>query len=254
MMRSLTILLLFAAVSLYSFAAKDSNTPKLTVAQLESAVAAVHAKPDADAAQQLAGLELNERLSPAAFMRLRLMLPGDLSRQALTALADLSEFLPLPATDIPNTPPLPPAEQRRVIASVVTYVTQTVHQLPNFVSTRATTRFEDRPEGNYSYLPLHFVARSSKSVIYRRWMDKLDIFLVERDAAGLHAQIQGETMGLRLADATYQKLLPEGIPFAQAVKLKPETSTLRVVVIDENSRRIGSITIPASALGGAVSQ
>jgi hypothetical protein len=59
-------------------------------------------------------------------------------------------------------------------------------------------------------------------------------------------------MGLRLESATYQKLLTAGIPFVQLVKLKPGTGTLRVVVIDENSRRIGSLTIPASALGGAL--
>jgi hypothetical protein len=85
-----------------------------------------------------------------------------------------------------------------------------------------------------------------------RWMDKLDIFLIERDDAGLHAQVEGQTMGLRLESATYQKLLTAGIPFVQLVKLKPGTGTLRVVVIDENSRRIGSLTIPASALGGAL--
>jgi len=82
-----------------------------------------------------------------------------------------------------------------------------------------------------------------------RWMDKLDIFFIQRDDAGVHAQVEGETLGLRLKPATYQNLLPAGVPFEHAVRLKPGTASLRVLVVDENSGRMGSVTIPAEALG-----
>jgi VWFA-related protein len=82
-----------------------------------------------------------------------------------------------------------------------------------------------------------------------RWMDRLDIFFLQRDDAGLHTQLEGQTLGLRLKPATYQNLLQSGVPFEQAVQLKPGTASLRVVVVDENSGRMGSVTLPATALG-----
>jgi VWFA-related protein len=83
-----------------------------------------------------------------------------------------------------------------------------------------------------------------------RWMDKLDFFFIQRDDAGIRAQVEGQTLGLRLKPATYQNLLPSGIPFEREVRLKPGTASLRVLVVDENSGRMGSVTIPAEALGG----
>jgi VWFA-related protein len=83
-----------------------------------------------------------------------------------------------------------------------------------------------------------------------RWMDKLDIFFVQRDDAGIRAQVEGQSLGLRLRPATYQNLLSKGIPFEREVRLKPGTASLRVLVVDENSGRMGSITVPAAAMGG----
>ncbi len=83
-----------------------------------------------------------------------------------------------------------------------------------------------------------------------RWMDKLDIFFVQRDDAGLHARVEGQTLGLRLKSTTYEKLVPEGLPFEHFVTAKQGTGSLRVIVVDENSGRMGSITIPFSALIG----
>ena len=81
-----------------------------------------------------------------------------------------------------------------------------------------------------------------------RWMDKLDIFFIQRDDAGLHAQVEGQTLGLRLQSATYQNLLASGLPCERIVPIKPATSSLRILVVDENTGRMGSVTIPASAL------
>lgn len=84
-----------------------------------------------------------------------------------------------------------------------------------------------------------------------RWMDKLDIFFIQRDDAGIHAQIEGQTLGLRLKGETYQRLIPAGVPFAHSVLLKPGVASLRVLVVDENSGRMGSVTIPAASMKGA---
>jgi VWFA-related protein len=82
------------------------------------------------------------------------------------------------------------------------------------------------------------------------WVDKLDVFLIQRDDEGLHARITGQTLTLTLKQATYAKLLQEGIPFDQFVEKKQDTGSVRIVVVDENSGRMGSVTIPAAALRG----
>ncbi len=80
-----------------------------------------------------------------------------------------------------------------------------------------------------------------------RWMDKLDVFFVQRDDAGLHAQVEGQTLGLRLKSSTYQQVLSTGIPYEHLVQLQPGMASLRILVVDRNSGRMGSVTIPVSA-------
>jgi VWFA-related protein len=84
-----------------------------------------------------------------------------------------------------------------------------------------------------------------------RWVDKLDIFLVQRDDEDLHAKVTGRTMSLALKSATYQSLLGTGISFDQFVEAKQETGSIRIVVVDENSSRMGSVTVTGALLRGA---
>ena len=80
------------------------------------------------------------------------------------------------------------------------------------------------------------------------WIDRLEIFLIERDDDTQHAKVTGRTLSLHLRPETYQKVLREGIPFDQALPSKPGSGTLRIIVVDENSGRMGSVTLPANAL------
>jgi len=80
------------------------------------------------------------------------------------------------------------------------------------------------------------------------WTDKLDIFLIARDQATAKARMTGQTLGLRLRPGTNQRVLREGITFEQQVELKPEDGSLRVLLVDENSSRIGTVTLPVTAL------
>jgi hypothetical protein len=83
------------------------------------------------------------------------------------------------------------------------------------------------------------------------WMDKLDIFFIQRDDAGLKAEVEGQTLGMKLRPASYEKLLSGGIPFEHTVAMKPGMASLRILVVDENSGRMGSVTMPGPALVAA---
>jgi VWFA-related protein len=78
------------------------------------------------------------------------------------------------------------------------------------------------------------------------WVDQLDIFLVQRNNEDLHARITGHTLKLALKPETYKKVLWDGVAFDQPVERTQETGFVRVVVVDENSGRMGSVTIPAA--------
>ncbi len=79
-----------------------------------------------------------------------------------------------------------------------------------------------------------------------RWTGKLDIFLVQRDDSGAGAQVKEQTLALDLSAASYDRLQREGIPFEQYLDKKQNAETVRIIVVDENSGRIGSITLPAA--------
>jgi VWFA-related protein len=81
-----------------------------------------------------------------------------------------------------------------------------------------------------------------------RWMDKLYIFFIQRDDAGLHSDVDGKTLGLRLKSDTFHNVLTQGVPFESQVVIRPGMASLRVLVVDENSGRMGSVTIPSSAV------
>ena len=82
-----------------------------------------------------------------------------------------------------------------------------------------------------------------------RWLDRVDIYFVQRDDAGIEKQVDGQTLGLRLTASTYQSMSTGGVPFEHVVQLQPGMASLRVLVVDENSGHMGSVTIPAPALG-----
>jgi VWFA-related protein len=175
-MRKCLLCLILAGCALPVFAAS-----RVTVEQLQQVLAATKAKPDADLAKQLSGLELTERLSSASLARLQATLPGENSRQALVALADASAFLDPPAAEIPSRPIPDTAEQRRIMALTVAYVVKTIPQLPNFFATRDTNRFEDTPQLQNSagglfipYQPLHPVGMTTAAVFYRDGKEAID--------------------------------------------------------------------------------
>ncbi|HWT66959.1 MAG TPA: hypothetical protein VN151_12665 [Terracidiphilus sp.] len=114
-------------------------------------------------------------------------------------LADASSFLEPPEGEIGSQPTPDSAATRQMLVRVVDYVNTTLRQLPNFLVTRHTTRFEDRPQEDaleatgtmsYSYQPLHFVGQSQAVLTYRNHGEVIDESLGQslkqsRDGAGM---------------------------------------------------------------------
>ena len=168
-MRKSALLLLLAAFALPAPAAS-----RVTVEQLQQAVAAAHGKPDKAVAQSLGNLELTERLSTARLERLKADLPGDQARLALLALADASAFLDLPAADVPPVAAPNSATQGQIVSRAADFVMATVSKMPNFFATRTTTRFQDLKVSQLFDLTVfvpnqdfHLVDRLSATVSYR---------------------------------------------------------------------------------------
>lgn len=136
----LTLLSILIGLTLPLFA-----TQPVTVNELETAMAKVHRNSDAEAAKRLSELNLTERLSTARLARLKAELPGEKSRQALIAVADLSAFLSLPTSDIPLTAAPDRATEDAILLRTREYLAKTIPKLPDFYAMKETTQFSDGP-------------------------------------------------------------------------------------------------------------
>ena len=196
MARSALLLLLLGAIT-RPITASDPAVQKVTVEQLAALLATANGETDSELAQELAPLQLTERLSTDRLAQLEAKLPDEKSRHQLRIVADSATFLDLPAAEMPQQARPDAAALRQMLVQMVNYVNNTMHQLPNFIATRETAAFEDRPKEDvqeenavvsYSYLPLHLVAQSSADVAYR---DGHDTDLTKEKVAKHQAQVHG---------------------------------------------------------------
>ena len=161
-MRKFLMLLATAGLALPAFALQS-----VSVAELEQKLAASRGKLDADVADLLSDVQLTQRLSLPALARLDALAPGEKTKERLAVLADQSSFLELPPAEIPSAGAPDFAAQRNIMSLAVNYVAKSTHQMPNFIATRATRSYIDRPKGLLSPLPLHLVGQSAEPVVYR---------------------------------------------------------------------------------------
>ena len=217
-MRMLAFILLLAEAALPAIAAKH-----VTVAQLERVIARERDKPDAKLAQQLAGMDLTERLSDAKLSRWESELPGAESRRSLLLISDMSAFLDPPASEFPSMSPPNLAAQRQLMELTADYAVKTMRQLPNFFATRDTIHFEDSPamqldtgrdvDGTFTpFQPIHPVSRSSATVLYRNGEEVVETGVTttgesQQESPGLTTSGEfGPIFGTVLGDASQGKL------------------------------------------------
>jgi hypothetical protein len=159
-----------------------SASERMNVEQLEDRVASAQKLPDREAAERLIDVELTERLTRARFERLKAVLPGDRSKEALLAVADSSAFLDLPAADRLVTAPPATSDQGRIVSRAADFVVATVSRMPDFIASRTILRFQDHrvtETGNGSSVvtdaPMHFKDRKTDVVTFRNGREVTDI-------------------------------------------------------------------------------
>lgn len=175
---------------------------KVTEEQLTALLIADAGQDDAHIAAELAALQLTERFGPGRLARLGATLPGEKSRQELTIVADSAAMLPPAEADVVANSTPDAVNLRKMLVAMVNYANSSLHQLSNFIASRSTTAFEDRPQEDvlernatvsYSYLPLYFIHHESAEVTYREGHEVLDASGKKREGG---APVRGlETAG-----------------------------------------------------------
>ena len=151
----------------------------VSVAQLEQLLAASLGEPDSDIAKRLEVLALTERLSEQRLSSLDAKAGGKRARQQLRILADSSAFLDPPADEIPSDPPPDPSTQQHMLSLVSTYLSLTVHKLPDLFARQKTVRYLETPmfqEGDVfvGYQHLHVSDSWATTVRYRNGAEIVD--------------------------------------------------------------------------------
>lgn len=88
----------------------------------------------------------------------------------------------------------------------------------------------------------------SKDLILRqeegRWLGKVRLLLARKKADGSVAGWETHTLSLRLTQASYDKVLGEGFHLDGQLLVEPEVRELRVVVCDDTTGAMGSVSVP----------
>jgi len=148
------------------------NLEKVTVAQLEDIVR--RQVGNSDFPRRLGNMELTERLMPAMRTQLLALLHDDREREAFTAVADISEFLPPPPGET-LTDPFPGRQATAdLLKRTVDYVADATHKLPDFFATRTAiayqepqVRDEDSCQIPSTEQPLRVAFTARATVLYR---------------------------------------------------------------------------------------
>ena len=115
---------------------------RVSVHELEQILDTANAEQDGELANQLAGLELSERLNSKLLSIWKNRLRGKKSIAALVTLADESAFLDPPAAEILSDPAPDRDMQRRMILGTEKYLKEVIPKLPDFFAVRTTTEYE----------------------------------------------------------------------------------------------------------------
>ncbi len=171
------LLILLVAVCPSAFAA----TKKMSVEQFEKLIAENRAKSDHALANSLYDVELTEQLNNVRLQAAAAALPGKESRAALTVIADIAMFLPLPDADLVGDARPDIATAKAIYKSGIDYAEKLIPTLPNFFAARTITRYANTPPHSVwtvadaeQHQPLHPAGSSTVMVYYRHGHEAID--------------------------------------------------------------------------------
>jgi VWFA-related protein len=115
---------------------------RVSVEELEQILTKASGERDDELSKQLAGLELNERLSSHRLLLWKKSLHGKKSIAALIGLADESAFLDPPQAEILLDPAPDSDSQSKMLSRTFAYLKEVLPQLPDFFAIRTTVEYE----------------------------------------------------------------------------------------------------------------
>lgn len=176
MMRTAAIGILSIGVVLQA-----QTTRQMSVAQLEQFLSSGKNTRDADVAKELGAMELVERPSVAQLKELEAQCHGEGCRNALMALTDESVFYEAPKGESSPSDAPAESEQKEIMAKFLTFVGGLNHEMPNFIATETTARFEDWPQGLQigqevaaREIPLQFMGKTQATITYLHGKEVVD--------------------------------------------------------------------------------
>jgi hypothetical protein len=120
-MRRIVVAAVFWSVSAFSWAVSPpAPSQHLTVEQFLQFLASHRTAADKDLAGGLYQVDLTQRLNAQRLAEILPTLPGQESRDAVSAIADASAFLDPPPAELPADPPPSNGEQQRLIQGILT--------------------------------------------------------------------------------------------------------------------------------------
>jgi VWFA-related protein len=218
---------LFLIVILVAAAIPAVGARRVTVAELQQILtteSTAH-KSDSAIAASIGTLELTEQLTSPTLKRIIAELkPGTNSALALALLADSSALLAPPADEILKTPKPDMDAQRAMIRAAINYIANELHKLPDFLATRATRSYDDRPlvishTGYQGATGLHPAGTFARQITYRNGREVIDPTVTaaadkHKPAAGPAGLATwgefGPILGVVLTDATKGKVTWNG--------------------------------------------
>jgi VWFA-related protein len=194
---------------------------RVTVDELGQLLSAAHGKREGEVVRELSDVEVTQRLSGADLASWTAELRGKKARQMLVAIADASEFLDPPSSEILSDAPPDRNTQQRIISLAAGYLHSTMPKLPNYFARRIVARYEDTPQYDEGSMhvraePLHLVETSKATVLYRNGAEVVSSSGKDRQRdSNDHYLITYGTFGPLLNAASDAMAVPGGLSWTR---------------------------------------
>ena len=166
---------------------------EVTIAQLRSFLMDQHKSkhPDSETANRMSSVWLSERLTGATLTRvIAETAPGPESLEQLRFLADGSIFAGPPASEGSAFPGPSPEQQRAMLAGGARYAQTALQHLPDFLASRVTRRFDNRPvalDGKHTKtkMQMHWIGEFKDQITYRGGVEIVEDSAAKQTSAEL---------------------------------------------------------------------